>query len=201
MCDWCSGHTHRDHQGRHFTSRGQDALQSQCLGQTLLHTAQSAPFWKALEHLLLFNAWFLQHKRVSYVTEAVTATAPCRRDSNDQVSSNPPHINSLAQSILALATAPQAVIDLCCGGHNESTSKCRKVSTDGQAVGSTYPSTAPTALHGTAWRAPLVDARHTWPWRSCHQPPHCVVASPRDPNTPSLLCLREIPLQQEQECA
>lgn len=59
MTGWCSDHTHRDHQGRLFRPRGQDAWQSQCLGQALLHTAQSALVWKALEHLSLFNHWFL----------------------------------------------------------------------------------------------------------------------------------------------
>lgn len=121
-------------------------MQSQCLGQPLLHTAQSALVWKALEHLLLFNDWFLQHKWASYMTEAVSAIAPCRRDSNEQVLSNQPHNNSLAQSILALATAPQTVSGIISVVED----KCRKVSTDGQAVGSTFPPTAPTALHGTA---------------------------------------------------
>lgn len=59
MTGWCSDHTHRDHQGRLFRPRGQDAWQSQCLGQALLHTAQSTLVWKALEHLSLVNHWFL----------------------------------------------------------------------------------------------------------------------------------------------
>lgn len=54
-----------------------------------------------MENLSLFN----DYKWVSYVTEAASATAPCRRESNEQVSSNQSHINSLARPILALAIA------------------------------------------------------------------------------------------------
>lgn len=57
-----------------------------------------------MENLSLFN----DYKWVSYVTEAASATAPCRSESNEQVSSNQSCIYSLARPILALAIAPQA---------------------------------------------------------------------------------------------
>lgn len=198
LTGWCSGHTHRDHQGRLFRPRGQDALQSQCLGQHLLHTAQSALVWKALEQLSLFNDLVLQHKWASYMTEAVSATAPCRRNSNEQVSSNQSHINSLGQSILALATAPQAVssmISVVEDSINPPASAERWALMD--RLLAAQPPLLSMALPG--WVLP-VDARHTWPWRSCHQPSHCVVLSLRALNTLFLLCLWEIQLQQEQEC-
>lgn len=199
MSDWLVQWSHsQGSSGRLFRPRGQDALQSQCLGQHLLHAAQSALVWKALEQLSLFNDLVLQHKWASYMTEAVSATAPCRRDSNEQVSSNQSHTHSLAQSILALATAPQAVsstISMVEDTVNLPASAERWALMD--RLLAAQPPLLSMALPG--WVLP-VDARHTWPCRSCHQPSHCVVVSLRALNTPSLLCLWDIQLQQEEEC-
>lgn len=62
----------------------------------------------------------------------------------------------------------------------------------------THPEPPLLSMALPRWALP-VDARDTWPCRSCHQFSHCVVVSLRALNTPSLLCFQEIWLQQEQE--